>query len=260
MSLDNFQIKEEEVIEKLNKSDGQIVTNSEKRISLINPLKGNENNNLNKPKITATKIKSNINRVAFPKSYTSNLIQDVKKDSETKQKLITKNIENKQKLLEERKNKHKDLIYLLTFIHSVLFIVILTMQYEVYLRFNIRKVLIDYFNVDPDAKPTRNPNRMDYPFIVFRDLASKIQENHFWFHDKKFEIITNIRITQRLNKESNLTSLNLQLDKKIRDKIHQLTTNNYYIDPYSGFNKNIEYKDKTNNGEVYQIKNSNFKL
>lgn len=186
-----------------------------------------------------------------------NLQVDRRKDVEKEERLKMTKTKNKNDLIEERRNVHKNFINFLTILHSALFVIIIILQFEVYLRYNIRYVLKQYFDIENYMTISGNFEGETYPESIFRGLAEKLQKNTFWFNDKKYEVISNVRITQRISKNDNFTSFNLILSDEIKQKIIQKQIkNNYDIKRYSGFNDDFEFNKDLPNGYKYQIQNS----
>ena len=124
------------------------------------------------------------------------------------------------------------------------------MQYNVYYRYNINSSLRNFFNFD--EKLSKNNSINNYPELIFKLVAKTLQDNQFWILDKKFEVLTNVRVTQRLVIENNIKNIQLDIKPEIIKKIK--TTNLKYIDSYSDYHPDFENNKILPNNYEYDKK------
>ena len=154
----------------------------------------------------------------------------------------------------EIRNEVKENMNFITFIHTVLFSVIIIMQLKIYYRFHINSSLSSYFNINTDENLLtgiyyQTPNKL------FSRLINLLKTNSFVFIDKKYEIITNIRVTQRLIIIKEDFTQNIDFNQ-IKTKIKNYNLKK--INPFSSYNPEYESKEDLNNKYKYNTEDCNF--
>ncbi len=238
----------------LNISFDDMNEGSEKHLN-ENPLKLEKILDLNLENTEKIQRDKNKKKIVNSSSLVMTAKQFKSKD-QIEDNIKKKTIKSKNELLQERANINKTLLHFVTIIHTVLFVLVLTTNVYVEARNNDRKFLIGYFNIDIDNKYETKYSLFDYPVITFTNLVDLIQKGTFWFKDNKYEIVSNIRVTQRINNNKNTTSSNLKINQDLKNQIYLYGGFNSPIDPYSGFNPKIEYDQRLNNKYDYQKQNS----
>ena len=177
---------------------------------------------------------------------------EIVKLNDEKKKSFDNIFDSKFKILEKRKEviNQLDLCLLL---HTIIFCIIIILQYNVYYRYHIHDSLQNYFALEAQELPLIDVIKT--PEEIFLNLLASLKKNSFVFLDSKFEIISNIRITQRINLISN-DDLNEYINIPNNIKIKLMTNKLTNIDPFSSFNPEIETKEILKNKFNYDIEKS----
>ena len=157
-----------------------------------------------------------------------------------------------------RTKAYNTLNYLI-FFHSILFCTMILMQYNVYYRYNNNSKLREFFKYKEFFEFTKlnlnNPNE------IIHYLLDLFKDNSFLILDKKFEIISNIRITQRIADMGGIKYLingQMNLNQKLMDKITSFDV--LKINPYDKFDKSMEYNQILKNKYSFSEKDCNLKI
>lgn len=138
--------------------------------------------------------------------------------------------------------------------HLIIFLVLIFLQYEVYNVYNMRSALKNFFDIDPLSSNSSYVKDENYPHAIINRLAKLLQDNSFWFLDRKYDVITNVRITQRVSKLNQKFTTSLILDDEIKQKLLS-TRSDAVIDVYSSYDELYETKELLSNGYNYTTQN-----
>ena len=141
-------------------------------------------------------------------------------------------------------------------LHTIFFFLFIILQYKVYYRCNLTQSLSNYFDIN-SAKMDKTIGNSNSPEAIIKNLLLKFKKNSFWFLDSKFEVYSNIRITQRVIKSKGDIISNLIVSNDIKDRIH--TFDLFKIDPHDTYNSQIETNELLHNKYNYNQDDCNYK-
>jgi hypothetical protein len=100
------------------------------------------------------------------------------------------------------------------------------------------------FKVDTDLKPSDYREYNLYAYKIIENLVELLYNNGFWYEDGKFEVISHIRATKRVNIVNNFRRLYININNE--QLMNWKSVNSIPINPYGEFHgKSIEDRNET---------------
>jgi hypothetical protein len=213
--------------EKEDFSNKELKLNGNEKISNENlELEESSSNQINeKPRLKPVKKENFISRETFKEDNEEKF--DIKKKGKK-----LRHIKDIEKLKGQRFNENF-LVDILSVLHIISFIVlvmyVINTEYDNRLNWKMKK----NFKFDSNFKPNDYTDYTFYAYRVIEELINTLIRDGFWSEDGKFEIVSNIRTTKRVNILNDYTNIFMNLPKNYTKDLTSVNT--IPINPYEEF-------------------------